>query len=248
MNKLILSLILVGMYSTAQAAKKAEPTPVPAEQPAPKPGEAEEVDLTKITEKYWAEGKETELGVVQNRKYTTAKKLEVGLLLGSITTDPFLSVNNFGGSVGYHFNPYTSVHFTGWKTIVTSSSALVKFETETGDKVNTNKPLSYYGMDVKQNFLYGKASLFGSMIIYVDLFVMGGVGMTQTESGSYFTPSLGLGQKIYLNERMSINLDYRLMKYSEKILSKNPATLGNQVGERSNSTDAITLGLSFFFF
>src|ERR1035437_7106597 len=75
----------------------------------------EEVDLTKITEKYWAEGKETELGVVQNRKYTTAKKIELGLLLGTISTDPFLSVHHIGGSVGYHFSPYTSVHLTSWK-------------------------------------------------------------------------------------------------------------------------------------
>lgn len=246
MKKILLILLLVHLNSFA-FAKKTEPASEPAPSAA-KSGEGEEVDLSKITEKYWAEGKETELGVVQNRKYTTAKKVEFALILGTISSDPFLSVNNVGGAVGYHFNPYTSVHFTAWKALVTASDALKKFESETSDKVNTNKPLSYYGLDFKQNFLYGKASLFGSMIIYVDLFVMGGMGLTQTESGNYFTPSIGLGQKIYLNERMSINLDYRLMRYSERILSKNPATLGNQVGERTNTSDSVTLGLSFFLF
>lgn len=236
MNKLVLSLILIPILAQAQS------------QPQSQPQTGEEVDLTKITEKYWAEGKETELGVVQNRKYTTAKKMEVALLMGTISTDPFLSVHSLGGSLGYHFSPYTSVHFTAWKSLVTSSDALKTFEAETSNTVNTNKPLAYYGTEVKQNFLYGKASIFGKMIIYVDLFVMAGIGVTQTESGSYFTPSLGLGQKIYLNERMSINLDYRIMRYNERILSKNPATLGNPVGERSNTTDAVSLGLSFFLF
>ena len=208
----------------------------------------EEVDLSKITEKYWAEGKDTELGVVQNRKYTTAKKIELGLLFGTISTDPFLTVHHIGGSLGYHFNPYTSVHFTAWRSLVTSSDALKTFEAETSATVNTNKPQFYYGTEVKQNFLYGKASILGKMIIYVDIFVLAGVGITQTESGNYLTPSLGIGQKIYLNERMSINLDYRIMRYNETILSKNPASLGKPVGERGNTTDAVSLGLSFFLF
>lgn len=208
----------------------------------------EEVDLSKFTEKYWAEGNETEMGVVQNRKYTTSRKWELSFFTGTLSTDPFLSVHPLGGGIGYHFSPYTSVHLTAWRAQVKASDALKTFEAETNATVNTNHPKAYYGLDVKQNFLYGKASLFGSVIIYVDLFVMGGVGMTQTESGTYFTPSLGLGQKIYLNQRMALNLDYRIMTYHEQILSKSPATLGNPAGERNNMTDGVSLGLSFFFF
>jgi outer membrane beta-barrel protein len=231
MKNLMLLLLLMNTTAFAQSS-----------------GQGEEVDLSKITEKYWAEGKETELGVVQNRKYTTAKKIEIGMIFGTISSDPFLSVHSLGGTVGYHFSPYTSVHFTSWKSLVTSSDALKTFETQTGATVDTNKPQAYYGAEVKQNFLYGKASLFGKMIIYVDLFVLAGVGITKTESGNYFTPTLGIGQKIYLNERMSLNLDYRIMRYNETILGKNPANLGKPVGERGNTSDAVGLGVSFFLF
>lgn len=254
-STIISSLALIAALAQAQNAYAAKKGTAPAEPAASTTsstpsatGDAEEVDLSKITEKYWAEGKETELGVVQNRKYTTAKKLEIALLAGTVSTDPFLSVHNLGGSIGYHFSPYTSVHLTAWRHLVTASDALKTFERETGSTVNTNHPRAFYGMEVKQNFLYGKASLFGNMIIYVDLFVMAGLGITNTESGNNLTPELGLGQKIYLNERMSINLDYRIMRYNERILSKSAATLGTQVGERANTTDAVTLGLSLFLF
>jgi outer membrane beta-barrel protein len=213
---------------------------------SPKP-EAEEMDLGKLTEKYWAEGKDSELGVVQNRKYTTDRKIEFSVFAGSLSTDPFLSVQRFGVSAGFHFTPYTSVHLIGWKTSVSGSDALHKFENETGSTVNTNHPLSYYGAEVRQNFIYGKASLFGKSIIYVDLFVIAGAGLTNTESGTSFTPSLGLGQKIYLSDRISLHLDYRIMTYGENILSKNPSSMGNKVGERTNQSDAVGLGLSFYF-
>ncbi len=209
--------------------------------------EAEEIDLGKLTEKYWAEGKESELGVVQNRKYTTDRKIETSLIFGTLSTDPFLSVLRYGVTAGYHFNSYTSVHGIFWKNSVSGSNALHTFESETGSTVNTNHPLSYYGAEVRQNFIYGKASFFGKAIIYVDLFVLAGMGITNTESGNSFTPTLGLGQKVYLNERMSLHLDYRIMTYRETILSKSPASAGNRVGERTNQSDAVTLGLSFYF-
>jgi len=210
--------------------------------------ETEEIDLSKITEKYWADGNESELGVVQNRKYSSSGKVELGLLTGKVSSDPFLSVKQLGFSLGYHLNAYSSIHALYWKSFVSASEALKTFESETGSTVNTNQPKAYYGADFRQNVLYGKASLLGRAIIYVDLFVIGGIGMTVTESGSFFTPSFGLGQKIYLSERLSLNLDYRIMRYGETILSKNPATLGNTVGTRTNTTDAVSLGLSFFLF
>lgn len=237
MKTLLWILILIECSTAgAQTAKKLTPA-----------AEAEPIDIHQLTEKYWAEGKESELGVVQNRKYTTAKRIETALFFGTISTDPFLSVHSLGFSAGYHFNQYTSVHMIGWKNFIGPSDALKTFESETGSTVNTNHPTSYFGTEVRQNFLYGKASLFGNAIIYVDLYVLAGMGVTITESGSNFTPSLGLGQKIYLNQLMSLNLDYRIMTYGETILSKNPATRGNKVGERNNSSDAVMIGLSFYF-
>ncbi|MBS1957874.1 MAG: outer membrane beta-barrel domain-containing protein [Bdellovibrionales bacterium] len=216
--------------------------------------EGESVDVSKITEKYWAQGKETELGVVQNRKYTSAGRFELEGFFGTISSDPMLTVHHFGGSLGYHFDQYFSLHAIAWRSIAKGSDALAAFDAlNSGTNANTNLPSGFYGLQANYNILYGKASLVGKAIIYVDIFVLGGLGITGTETGNYFTPFLGLGQKIHLNKYMALSLDYRVMRYNETIKYKSPGTLpvthsvGDVAGDRANTTDVVTLGISFFY-
>src|SRR3989338_4339689 len=160
----------------------------------------ETIEVEKIKEKYWAKGDETELGVVQNRLYSNAEKWEVGLLGGFVSSDPFLSVKNFGASAGYYFSPYFALHAIGWKDVASSSAALTTFESSSGFTANTNKPKFFYGLQASGDFLYGKLSLLGKMIIYFDLHLRVGLGRTETESGAYVTPFVGLGQQIHLDK------------------------------------------------
>ena len=202
----------------------------------------ETVDVSKITEKYWAQGEETELGVVQNRKYTSDGKIELGLLAGTTSTDPFLSVHQYGSSRGDHFSQYFSTHLIGWKNNVSPSDAYRAFQAQNpGYGVGTNPPKAFYGVEFDENFLYGKASLFGKTLIYVDLFLLGGFGINQATTGNEFTPFIGIGQNIHLSQHMALHLDYRFMHFSESIPYQ------GSLQQRSNNTDAVTLGLSFFY-
>ena len=55
-----------------------------------------------------------------------------------------------------------------------------------------------------------------------------------------------LGQQIYLAKWMSLRVDYRLLRYNEKIQEKViPTKLGQTVGERVNWSNSITLGVTF---
>jgi hypothetical protein len=80
MTMKVYTLVLLALFiAPATYAAKAKSTPAPAAptaaaSPASNPEEGEKVDVSKITEKYWAQGEESELGVVQNRKYTSASK------------------------------------------------------------------------------------------------------------------------------------------------------------------------------
>ncbi|OFZ23336.1 MAG: hypothetical protein A2X94_03815 [Bdellovibrionales bacterium GWB1_55_8] len=208
----------------------------------------EKVQVDAIKEKYWNRGDESELGVVQNRLYTKAGKLEVGSFFGMLSSDPFLSVQSFGGSVGFHLSEYLGLRLLGWKSQVSPSNALITFQETRGATTNTNEPRAFYGAEAAGSILYGKLSFLGKKIIYYDLHLLGGAGVTQTESGNYITPLLGVGQQIYLSKSLSLVVDYRLMAYRENLLEKViPTKLGQVVDERMNWTNTLTLGISMLF-
>ena len=210
--------------------------------------EDDRVNVDAIKEKYWAKGDDAELGVVQNRMYTKVGRFEVGTFGGVIISDPFLDVTSLGASIGYHFSEYFAVHVFGWKSFASNSSALDTFVRTEGATANTNDPKSYIGTEGSASILYGKLSLLGKKIIYYDFHLLAGLGATATESGTYLTEHIGIGQQVYLNKSTSIRLDYRLMPYEEKILEKViPTKIGQVVDQRTNWSNAITLGVSFLF-
>ncbi|OFZ78767.1 MAG: hypothetical protein A2583_09865 [Bdellovibrionales bacterium RIFOXYD1_FULL_53_11] len=208
----------------------------------------EQVNVEGIKEKYWARGNETEMGVVQNRLYSKAYKFELGAFGGIAATDPFLSVKNIGGSLGFHFSEYLALHFVGWKNYVGPSSALLTFEETIQGTTNYNAPKYFLGGEVAGSILYGKLSLVGKAIIYYDLHLTAGAGTTATMSGNYFTPYGGIGQQVYLSKYFSLKVDYRLMRYSETIIERVITTkIGKPVGTRTNWTNEVTLGVTLLW-
>src|SRR4051794_11259253 len=90
-------------------------TPAPTAPPTAEPATGERLNVDKLKEKYWAKGDESELRVVQNRLYTKSLKLELGLFAGSISTDPFLKVQNAGLSLGFHFSDFWAITALAWR-------------------------------------------------------------------------------------------------------------------------------------
>lgn len=249
--KLVLFTILgFSVSSTAFAEEKtksgAKPeAAAPAGESSP---DGERVNVEKVKEKYWARGEEGEVGVVQNRLYSKEKKFEFGLLGGIVATDPFLDVKAAGATFGYHFSEFFSAHLLYAKYFVKGSSALTYLNNDIGARANTNEPRYFAGGEGRASLIYGKLSLLGKSIIYYDFHFTAGVGQTGTESGNYITPYLGLGQQVYLSKSTSLMIDYRLMRYNEDIIEKvKPKTLGQVQGNRTNWSNAITIGLSFLF-
>ena len=96
----LLTLLLTAAAPRASAADDAEATA----QETPADASPDAAELEKIRQRYWAQGNEQEMGVVQNRLYTKEGRFEGTLLGGLLMTDPFLSVKTLGASIGYHFN------------------------------------------------------------------------------------------------------------------------------------------------
>lgn len=219
--------------------------------------DAEKVNVDSIKEKYWARGDQSELGVVQNRAYTKAHKWELGVFGGTVATDPFLSVYNMGGTLGYHFTEYFALEALYFRDWASASSALTTLERQltaqnggnsNGASTNTNPPRDYYGGEAVVSLLYGKLSVLGKAIIYYDLNLLGGLGVTATESGNDFTEHLGIGQQVYLSNRISIKFDYRLMHYEENLTEHViPTEIGQVVGSRQNWSNVFVFGVNLLF-
>ena len=257
----ILKIVLVGVALSSlwslpafaadnQYVKKNSTAPAPAQAGNANTNyDAEQVNVDSIKEKYWARGDETEVGVVQNRTYSKKGRLEFTLTGGVLYSDPFLSVQTVGGDIGYHLSEYISFHIVGFKDLVGPSSALSTFQSTEGATTDTNPPNYYLGGEMMASLLYGKLSVVGQSIIYYDFYMMAGGGATNTLTGTYATPSVGLGQRFYLSRVLSLRLDYHLMYYRETIDEEVvPTEIGQSRGQRNNWNNVINLGISFMPF
>lgn len=239
--------MLLSTTSTLRAASPKEAAGSEAKAGAEKPN-SDKVNVDAIKEKYWARGDEMELGVVQNRTYTKARKFELGIFGGIISSDPFLDIKSGGLSFGYHFNEYFGVNVLGWRSFVSPSAALRTFETTRGATTNTNEPKYFYGAEGSASLIYGKLSFVGSAILHYDLHLLLGAGITNTESGNNPTGIMGIGQQLYIANAFSVRIDYRLMPYHESIREKVITNkLGTEVGTRMNWSNSVTLGLTMLF-
>jgi len=243
MKSATIIIILLAASSTLMSRQASAEDPVPpAEEASP-----DAAELDKIKQRYWAQGNEKEMGVVQNRLYTKEDRVEATLLGGFVTTDPFLSVKTLGGSIGYHLDETFSFHAFGWRDFTSGSAALSTLQ-EGGKKANTNRPFATAGLETRASLLYGKLSLVGKKILYYDMHAGAGVAVTRTENGTYPGPVLSIGQNIFLTNSLTFRVDYRLIAYREDIIEREiTPKLGQNVGMRNNFSNAITFGFSWMW-
>ncbi len=243
--------VLISMPSWAQKKKSAPTAPAAKEEAV----SGEMLEVEKVKEKYWAQGKDSKMGVVQNRLYSKEKRFALGLLGGVSMADPFLSIKTLGGTFGYHFSEFIGVSLVGWKNFVSASSAL-KTAVEQDKDQNTVEPYGYIGAEGLGSIMYGKLSLLGQKIIYYDMHLSIGAGMTFFEShraggdksASSVSGTWGIGQRFYLTDNFSLRMDYRNQIYREVIREKViTADIGDIKGRRTVFAHTINMAVDFMF-
>jgi outer membrane beta-barrel protein len=244
---LLLLTVMFSTFTSGAYAQTATPTPGATRANT----RAEKLNLEQIQNKYLGNAS-NEIQVVQNRKYTKAGKLEIGLLGGWVSADPFLNINAYGAFIGYHFSESIGVRALYWKESSSNTSGYTEVQTQDGIVVNTSAPKSLVGGEFQFTPVYGKVSLLGSSIVYYDLSLFAGVGRQQTESfGQTFnaiTPIVGIGQQFFFGKIFSVGVDYRILHYSETVIDGQPAssTYGKSTGTRDDFSHILFLSLSIF--
>jgi outer membrane beta-barrel protein len=241
-------VILAALASNGYAVDELAPAPASpsgARPPGVSAGKGAKVDVEAVKRKYWAQGNESEMSVVQNRLYTKAGKFEFGIFYANQVGDPFLVIRDFGALGTYHMTEEWGLTLYGWKSFVSNSTAYTAFVNTPGfpGDTNSDRPKYFIAGEVMFSPIYGKLSLIGKAILYYDMHVMAGMGRITQENGSYFAPTVGIGQQIYLNKSLALRIDYRWITYSETIINKQTSA----VSDRRNYTDAISLGVDMMF-
>lgn len=238
LKKTVVSVTGLMMLSTAAFAAPNKRAPAP-----------KDTDVESVKENYWNRTSDGDVEVVQNRLYSKKNRLSLQIGAGTVSTDPFLNVKSVSGGIGFHFSESLGLYAIGRKYLVSDSSYLTELRngvtTGAATSANVNRPNSYFGGELQYSPFYGKMSLSGASIIHYDAHFLLGLGVTDTESGKYSTPSIGFGPEFYLGKTVAVRLDYRLTYYSETIRER-ILTTRTTAGERDNFGHHLTLGLEFF--
>jgi len=197
------------------------------------------LDTEAFQQNYWNLGEKEQISIIQNRKFSKAYRLEIGAFWGVTNSDPFLTVRQIGGTLRYYLGEYFSVGGVFMQHSTSDSTAAKDFKSRFGEVLNTNPQKQLYGGEISWAPLYGKLSLLGSLIIYQDIYTLAGAGLIKTKTGEYFTPWLGIGQMIYINDLLSLNFNFRLTYYDEVLVDDT---------QRRRFDGQVNFGLNFLLF
>ncbi|MEO1273588.1 MAG: outer membrane beta-barrel domain-containing protein [Myxococcota bacterium] len=251
------ALLLVGMPSAvAQDAGGEEAGGTEAgEAAAPTTGGGDDGGPVVVSDlernRYW--GGRRDVSVVQKRLFTKDGRLEVTAYSGVVPNDPFLTYLPVGARIGYYFVESIGVEvsgsFSGGSLQLDSGLA---DDLRNDEDINANVTLldrQQYRVNAAVSWspFYGKFALLDSRLSNFDIYLVGGLGLVVTESPDVNADTgreetevdpkpegvLGIGMRFFVNEYLSLRLDYR-----QGIFEK--------VGGGVSTPSEISLGVSFF--
>jgi len=159
--------------------------------------------------------------IIQDRKYTKAKKIEVGLNLGITKASAYFNAISYGVLGAYHFDEYFGIE--AFYNASSASGTREKRQLDTfleakglSSTFEVQDPQSTFGANLIWSPIYGKFAFFRRNIIHFDIFAIGGfsvqgLGTNLTSQGAkeqnLFGSLLGVGTKVFLSKHFSLRLE-----------------------------------------
>jgi outer membrane beta-barrel protein len=196
--------------------------------------------------------------VIQERRFTKARRLEVGLTGGRTAMNAFYNSWNAGAQFAYHLSEYFGVEAfanQGFNSDTADADQLDEFLDVSGftSTKERHKPELFYGVAATWAPIYGKFAFFRTNIIHFDFY--GQAGLSVIEAKSNFTkfggrdqtklgPLLGVGVRVFFNNTYSLRFDVRNNIYQ---LYFAPPKSGLESATLWRSNFQFNLGLSALF-
>ena len=164
-----------------------------------------------------------------------SKDFELGAFLGTYSAENFGSSMVYGLRLGYHITEDVFVQATYGTTEV--SDEAFRRVLPGGIFANPKETLKYYNLSAGYNILPGEIFLGRNVAKASAVYVIAGIGSTDFISQKKQTINFGLGMRVLLRERFSVQVDIRDHVYSLDLLGENTST---------NNVE-FTAGLSWYF-
>jgi len=247
-------------YKKKTPAKGSVPAPVqkPGQGAAPGPSSGEKVDITELEENYWS-SKDTDFSVVQNRTYTKEKRVALTAQLGKPTNDSYNSGSVYNLGLNYYFNERTGVGLE-YNSFELDNSKLVNyFKNSYGLQPDRTRQKSFTGLFYNWVPIYAKVSLLSKKILYFDLSISPGIGVTEYEqfvvdgnqSDSALSYCLDITQHFFLSKNIALRFDFKNRWQKEKIKEYDAAGIGTVNGSVVSNdlvqSTYLMFGLTYFF-
>lgn len=245
----IVFALTAGVNAFAQGPK-ARATPPPA--PEASVGQGDKLDVSDLEKKYWA-AKDTDFNVVQNRLYSKAGRLALTLNYGMYVGEPWSEGATYGGGLNYFFSERYGIEATYTQTDSSDNDSTQYIKANQGGAPDHNKMKDFYGVSFNWVPFYAKVSFLNSRIIYFDMSVSPGVGMTtyeqqlqegnQRKSSPTFT--LDITQHYFLTKWLAIRADYKNRWYNQEVLSY--SSTNRRTKTELNNTGLLMLGVTLYW-
>ncbi len=166
--------------------------------------------------------------VVQNREVDRYYRLELGLNYGMAAGgDPYVDTNVLGGHLDFHMTPRWSVgaRYYNNSNNLNAEGKKVFDDAEARRAAGDNtfrRPGVDYAKDswlgvINWYPLYGKLNLFDAGIAQFDIYLLGGAGQINLQSGTTPLYTAGGGVGIWLSQHFSTRLEARWQGYKDQI-------------------------------
>lgn len=237
---------------TSQYQRKAAPKAAKKKKSSKKAATNQKLDIENLEKRYWAP-KDTEFKVVQNRKFTKAKRFNLSLAGGVLFNDSFSEGTTLMLSSTHYFNEHNGIEVRVEIPSQSPNEGAKEVQNKGG---NPDQNFEDWALGVHYNWIpfYGKISVLDEKIIYFDMAVYAGFGYVQytqqvasgNVSDTIGTASFnfGVSQQFFINSSLALKLDVASRFYREE---RRLYQDGTSQGSFNQLNTYIMFGGTYFF-
>lgn len=177
---------------------------------------SDRVDIKKLEEQYWS-SKDDDFTVVQNRAYPKAGRFYGSLSYGMVINDGFSTGKMFTANAGYYFSEKWGVEFDYTNGSLVNNATTDFFIDRYGAIPDHNMFSSSKTVSAVFVPFYAKMSFLEKKIIYFDMSIGLGLGMTDytilqdngdiAKSAPHF--ALNISQQFFISNSFALRVDYK---------------------------------------